>query len=152
MLIHNLHRRLFWETTMFHNISIVHLQNKIITWLSTFSVRKFLLEIIAIRSPRTSASSIWWLLNKTVRPCFNLISSSQIARRAYGSTPAVGSSRIIVFASPTNALSKKKEVHIEKFSKKRLFTLQQIVCVSFHRIRLKPLRCVSLLAQYQITY
>lgn len=39
-----------------------------------------------------------------VRPFFNFINNSQIARRAYGSTPAVGSSKIMVLASPTNAL------------------------------------------------
>ena len=48
---------------------------------------------IAILSPKRSASSIKCVDMMIVRPffCFNI--TSQMARRAYGSTPAVGSSR-----------------------------------------------------------
>ena len=100
----NLHRTLFWERAKYHNISIVHLKSKGKAF-SREEELEHLLEMMAMRSPRISASSMWWLLRRIVRPGFNLINRSQIARRAYGSTPAVGSSRMMVFASPTKALN-----------------------------------------------
>ena len=48
--------------------------------------------MMAILSPRRSASSMKWVVKMIVRPDLYFISRSQIALREYGSTPAVGSS------------------------------------------------------------
>ena len=48
--------------------------------------------MMAILSPRRSASSMKWVVRIMVLPALYLIKRSQIALREYGSTPAVGSS------------------------------------------------------------
>uniref|UniRef100_A0A6B0UZA4 Secreted protein n=1 Tax=Ixodes ricinus TaxID=34613 RepID=A0A6B0UZA4_IXORI len=56
-----------------------------------------------MRSPRRSASSMWCVLMITVRPSLSLSRRSQMERRAWGSTPAVGSSNSTVRLPPTKA-------------------------------------------------
>ncbi len=62
-------------------------------------------EIIAIRSPKTSASSMWCVLITIVRSFLYLNNKSQMLLRPLGSTPALGSSSMTVLEPPTKAMA-----------------------------------------------
>lgn len=55
------------------------------------------LAMMAIRSPSRSASSMKCVVSRMVRPRFSPCSRSQVARRAEGSIPEVGSSSITTY-------------------------------------------------------
>ena len=67
--------------------------------LATYSFPSCLATFI----PNISASSMWWVQSTMVLFCLLFSRKSQICRRANGSTPDVGSSRMMVRHLPTNA-------------------------------------------------
>ena len=62
------------------------------------------LAIIAIRSPRISASSIKWVVRRIVRLFFSVCSRSHVYLLACGSIPDVGSSNSTTLEPPTRAI------------------------------------------------
>ena len=56
--------------------------------------------MIAMRSPRMSASSMECVVSTIARPFFAASMMSHVARREIGSMPVVGSSRYTISGSP----------------------------------------------------
>mmetsp|Transcript_200 Transcript_200/g.365 ORF Transcript_200/g.365 Transcript_200/m.365 type:complete len:183 (+) Transcript_200:3598-4146(+) len=67
--------------------------------------RKCPSDIIAILSPRMSASSMKCVVRTITRPSFFFCSSSHVDRLEYGSIPLVGSSKSTNLGSPTRAIA-----------------------------------------------
>uniref|UniRef100_A0A182JG19 Uncharacterized protein n=1 Tax=Anopheles atroparvus TaxID=41427 RepID=A0A182JG19_ANOAO len=61
-------------------------------------------ETTALRSAKMSASSMKCVVSRITLPCLRFCRMDHMCRREYGSTPAVGSSRMMIFGSPMIAM------------------------------------------------
>lgn len=64
--------------------------------------------MMAIRSPRTSASSMECVVNKIILPFLIFLINCQVERIEYGSMPLVGSSRMITWKCLQRILKRNK--------------------------------------------
>mmetsp|Transcript_6251 Transcript_6251/g.8287 ORF Transcript_6251/g.8287 Transcript_6251/m.8287 type:complete len:124 (-) Transcript_6251:15-386(-) len=111
--------------------------------------------MIAILSPRRSASSIKCVVRRTTRPSFFWRNRSHIARLEYGSMPEVGSSSITNFGDPMNAIAthsflfmppESEELNVSIFSSRptsrtRALTKVEILSFGIPLIKANITRC-----------